>query len=234
MPRTIVETLNLSKLDLPSVVAEDGVVVLIIGRRATGKSVLAMNVLRAAGLLDKETRGHVYSPTEETTPFYGPAFADAPDVRVISEYSPTSLVLNNVGGLGVDKRGGSTRSFVVFDNCMYDANWADAREINRLFASARRTRTTVVLTIPYAFELPPFLRSYVDYVFMLRENNVQCLKRLHQLYAPVFDELDVFSKVMDDVTKDKGTCVVIDNAPKSSRLEDHVLWYAADSPAATE
>ena len=88
-------TLALNKLDLSSVAADS--VVLIIGRRATGKSVLAMDVLRAAGFADKEamkgneTRGLIFSPTEKTTPLYGPAFADAPGVHIVDEYSPTSL-----------------------------------------------------------------------------------------------------------------------------------------------
>ena len=230
-------TLALNKLDLSSVAADS--VVLIIGRRATGKSVLAMDVLRAAGFADKEamkgneTRGLIFSPTEKTTPFYGPAFADAPGVHIVDEYSPTSLALS----LSEQKVGGSApaRSFVVFDNCMFDTTWANGREINQLFAKARRTRTTIVLTIPYPLGLPPCMLSHVDYVFMLRENNLSCRLRLRELYAPVFEKLDTFIQVMDEVTQDKGACVVIDNAPKTCLLEDCVFWYAAaDSAAATD
>ena len=222
-------TIHLKKLDLmSSVAAADSVVVLIIGRRSTGKSVLAMDVLRAAGFVGGDAdpakaRGAIFSPTDACAPFYGPAFADAPGVRVFVEYSPSWLPVDD-GGSGGDE---ASRSFVVLDNCMYNSDWANGREINELFANARRTRTTVVLTIPYPLGLPPFMQSYVDYVFMLREHNVSCLRRLREQYAPVFEDLDTFFGVMDDVTQDQGACVVIDNAPKSSQLEDHVFWYAA-------
>ena len=42
--------------------------------------------------------------------------------------------------------------------------------------------------------IPPVLRSNVDYVFILRENNTGNRRRIYEQYAGVFPNFDVFNE----------------------------------------
>jgi hypothetical protein len=205
----------MQKFDLASISSSPSVVV-IIGKRATGKSVLALDVLHDVGI----KKGVVFAPTEKQ--LYDAVFVED-DVDVRCDYSPEVIQ----AFVERQRLSSSDLAFAVFDSCMMDMEWTKENPIKELFINNRNLKTTIVLTMPFAYKLPPLMHSQIEYVFVLREDAASNRKRIHDLYGGGF-ELNEFHQVMNQITQaQKGECLVINNVPESSRLEDQAFWYCA-------
>jgi hypothetical protein len=79
-------------------------------------------------------------------------------------------------------------------------------------------------------DLPPALRTNIDYVFCLRENIIQNREKLYKSFFGVFPTFAMFQQVLDACTENYE-CLVIDNTSHSAKLEDCIFWYKADTHA---
>ena len=83
----------------------------------------------------------------------------------------------------------------------------------------------------YPLGITPNLRTNIDFVFILRENNITNRKRIYDNYAGMFPTFEMFCQFMDQCTENYE-CLVIANGIQSNKLEDQVFWYkASDHPA---
>lgn len=222
--------LQLRKFDISSI-ASDKVVVLI-GKRETGKSFLVKDLLFQQRDLPI---GTVISPTESANKFFGEM---VPPLFIHDEFTPSVLenvvkrqriILKKVdqhvaatGSCNIDPR-----SFLILDDCLYDGSWIKDKNIRFLFMNGRHVKILFVITMQFALGIPPVLRTQIDYVFILRENLISNRKRLYENYAGMFPTFDIFCQVMDQCTEN-FECLVINNNAKSNRLEDQVFWYKAE------
>jgi hypothetical protein len=221
--------LHLRKFDMSSI-ADDKVIVMI-GKRETGKSFLVRDLMyhhRDVPI------GTVISGTELANRFFG---SMVPPVFIHDEI--TSELLSNVvkrqetmiriiekqketyGSCSIDPR-----AFLILDDCMYDNTWIKDKNIRLLFMNGRHYRISFVVTMQYPLGVPPALRTQIDYVFILRENLLSNRKRIYENYAGMFPSFDVFCQVMNQCTEN-FECIVINNNAKSNRLSDQVFWYKA-------
>ena len=219
-----------SKFDMKSI-AEDKVVVLI-GKRETGKSFLVRDLLYYHQDLPI---GTVISGTEGANQFYSKIF---PSLFIHGEYTPAlisnymkrqKMVVNMMqketqqyGATQIDPR-----AVIILDDCLYDQTWTRDTNVRSLFMNGRHYKSLFIITMQYALGIPPNLRTNIDYVFILRENYVSNRKRLYEHYAGMFPTFDSFCQVMDQCTENYE-CLVIHNNAKSNKLEDQVFWYKAD------
>lgn len=222
--------IQLKKFDISSI-ASDKVVVLI-GKRETGKSFLVRDLLYQHRDLPI---GCVISPTESANKFFG---SIVPSLFIHDEYTPE--LVNNVVKRqkamqkAIDRRQGchkspiDPRAFFVLDDCLYDDSWTKDRNIRLLFMNGRHYKIMFIITMQYPLGIPPNLRTQIDYVFILRENIVSNRRRIFDNYAGMFPTFDVFCQVMDQCTEN-FECIVINNNAKSNRFEDQVFWYKADA-----
>ena len=221
--------LQLKKFDMASI-ADDKVVVLI-GKRETGKSFLVRDLLYYHQDIPI---GTVISGTEAANQFYSSIF---PKLFIHGDYS-TSVVTNYlkrqkmvVNLMNKDPENAASidpRAVLILDDCLYDSSWTKEVTIRSLFMNGRHYKTMFVITMQYALGVPPNLRTNIDYVFILRENYVSNRKRLYEHYAGMFPSFEIFCQVMDQCTENYE-CLVINNNAKSNKLEDQVFWYKADS-----
>jgi len=221
--------LKLKKFDM-SKIKHDKVVVLI-GKRETGKSFLVKDLLwHNQGL----PCGTVISGTEGSNQFYSKI---VPPMFIHEEYTP--LIISNVlkrqkligkkivkdlndrGTTAVDPR-----NFLILDDCLYDNAWVRDRNVRYLFMNGRHVHTMFIITMQYAMGIPPALRTNIDYVFILRETIISNRRKLYDQYAGMFPDFDSFCQVMNQCTENYE-CLVIDNNAKSNKLEDQVFWYKA-------
>ena len=84
-----------------------------------------------------------------------------------------------------------------------------------------------IVSMQYALDITPELRTCLDYVFILKENIYQNRKRLYDHYCGMFPSLDIFQQVFLPCTEDYQ-CMVINNTNISNKVEDIVFWYKAD------
>lgn len=220
--------LDLKKFDMSSI-ADDKVVVLI-GKRDTGKSFLTRDLLYYHQHLPV---GTVVSATEGANEFYS---SIVPPLFIHDEYTPELVdnvlkrqkkIISKMKSGGVDTRNTDPKAFLIFDDCLYDSSWTKDKNVRSLFMNGRHYKIMFIITMQYALGIPPNLRTNIDYVFILRENLINNRKKLYEQYCGMFPTFDIFCSVMDQCTEN-FECLVINNNAKSNRIEDQVFWYKAE------
>ena len=134
--------LQLKKFDMSSI-ADDKVVVLV-GKRETGKSFLVKDLLyyhRGIPI------GTVISGTEASNSFYGKM---VPSLFIHDEYSPEiisnvlkrqKLFIKEMNKYAVERTRVNNqmdpRSFLILDDCLYDQSWVKNKDVRALFMNGR-------------------------------------------------------------------------------------------------
>jgi hypothetical protein len=230
-------TLELKKFDMKNISFKPnenkGPVVVLIGKRDTGKSFLVRDLLYYHQDI---TIGTVISGTEEGNGFYAKM---VPKLFVHNEYN-TAIIENILKRqktvLKQIKKEMETykrttidpRAFVILDDCLFDGAWTRDKMMRLLFMNGRHWKIMLVITMQYPLGIPPMLRTNIDYVFILRENYIANRKRIYENYAGMFPTFESFCQVMDQCTENYE-CLVINNNSKSNKLFDQVFWYKADN-----
>lgn len=213
-----------------------GPVIVLIGRRDTGKSFLVKDLLYHHQDIPV---GTVISGTEAGNHFYEnmvpPRFIHHEyDVSIIQQLM---LRQREVLEQMQDEQRGTGRSssfdpraFLIMDDCLYDDSWARDKLVRMMFMNGRHWKLMVVITMQYPLGIPPNLRTNVDYIFILRETYMSNKRRIYENYAGMFPTFDSFVQVMEQCTENYE-CLVINNNIKSNKLTDQVFWYKAEPHA---
>jgi hypothetical protein len=230
-------SLELKKFDMKSISFKPnenkGPVVVLLGKRDTGKSFLVRDLLYYHQDIPI---GTVISGTEEGNGFYTKM---VPKLFIHNEYNTAIIenvlkrqrtVLKQVKKeMETFKRSSiDPRAFVILDDCLYDATWTRDKLMRLLFMNGRHWKIMLVITMQYPLGIPPTLRTNIDFVFILRENYIANRKRIYENYAGMFPTFESFCQVMDQCTENYE-CLVINNNSKSNKLQDQVFWYKAES-----
>ena len=216
--------LQLRKFDINEI--KDDKVVVLIGKRDTGKSFLCRDILYYHNDIPV---GQVISGTEGANQFYSKII---PKLFIHDEFN-TSIVQNIIKRQKMmmdklnDGENCDPRAFLILDDCLYDNTWSRDKWMRSVFMNGRHYKLLFLLTMQYALGIPPNLRTNIDYIFILRENYVSNRKRLYEHYAGMFPTFEMFCQVMDQCTED-FECLVINNNAKSNKLTDQVFWYKAE------
>ena len=227
--------LELKKFDMKKITFKpnenQGPVIVLIGRRDTGKSFLVRDLLYYHQDIPI---GSVISGTEAGNGFYGKM---VPKLFIHDEYN-TAIIENILKRQKMVVRqlkketeayGRSTidpRTFVILDDCLYDNTWARDKLMRLLFMNGRHWKLMLVITMQYPLGVPPNLRTNIDYTFILREPYIANRKRIYENFAGMFPTFESFCQVMDQCTENYE-CLVVSNNAKSNKLEDQIFWYKA-------
>ena len=209
-----------------------GPVIVLIGRRDTGKSYLVRDLLYYHQDIPI---GTVISGTEAGNGFYS---EHVPKLFIHDEYN-TAIIENILKRqkqvLKQMKKEIQTykkstidpRAFVILDDCLYDASWTRDKMMRLLFMNGRHWKIMLIITMQYPLGIPPNLRTNIDYVFILREPYIKNRRIIHENYAGMFPTFESFAQIMDQCTENYE-CLVINNNAKSNRLSDQIFWYKAE------
>jgi hypothetical protein len=230
-------SLELKKFDMRSITFKPdenkGPVIVLIGRRDTGKSYLVRDLLYHHQDIPL---GTVISGTEAGNGFYA---QHVPKLFIHDEYN-TVLIENILRRQKVvlkqmtkevEMYRRSTidpRAFVILDDCLYDQSWTRDKMMRLLFMNGRHWKIMLIITMQYPLGIPPNLRTNIDYVFILREPYMTNRERIWRNYASMFPTLESFCSVMDQTTENYE-CLVINNNAKSNKLNDQIFWYRAET-----
>ncbi|KAG1675474.1 hypothetical protein FOA52_001773 [Chlamydomonas sp. UWO 241] len=214
------------RFDITSITSDS--VIVFIGKRRTGKSFMVKDLLYFHRDIPI---GTVISGTESASPFYCNIM---PSVFIHDEYSPQLLdravsrqkkIRSMMERKKIDTI--DSRALCLLDDCLYDPSWIKDKNIRCLFMNGRHYNVLFMITMQYPLGIPPALRTNIDFVFILRENNMNNRKRLYANYASMFPTFDMFCQVMDKCTENYE-CLVVKNNVNSNKLEDQVFWYKAE------
>jgi hypothetical protein len=230
-------SLELSKFKMNSIIFKPndtkGPVIILIGRRDTGKSFLVKDILYHH---QDVPVGVVIAGTEEGNGFYGKM---VPKLFIHHEYS--TAIIENVlkrqkvalkqirnETLMYKKSTVDPRAFVILDDCLYDASWSRDKMMRLLFMNGRHWKIMLIITMQTPLGIQPNLRTNVDFVFILRDSYLSNRKRIYENYAGMFPTLESFCQVMDQCTENYE-CLVINNNVKSNKLQEQIFWYKAEA-----
>jgi hypothetical protein len=215
-----VTNFHIRKFD-PTTIAPERVVV-IIGKRNTGKSVLIKDLMNFKKSIPA---GVVCSGTEEGNGYFK---SWVPDIFIYNDFDKSAVErLIERQRRMCKKYGKAQNAFVILDDCMYDKKFLREKCIRSLFMNGRHWSIFLLMSAQYMMDLPPDLRTNIDYVFVLRENIMQNRERLWKAFFGIFPTFDMFCSVLNECTEN-FECLVLDNTSKSNRIEDVVFWYKAD------
>jgi hypothetical protein len=226
----------------PSKMADRGVI-LVFGKRGTGKSVLCADLLGRLqppferGALVCETIGglqdlecpRMFAP-DRVHGKYGPSIL--PDViaeqkRIIKEANNKSRA---AGELARRENWAVThRCQVLLDDVLY-CNERVTDAVREVMVNGRQLGINMLITMQYPMRLAPNLRCNVDYVFIFRETVVWCRRRLYEYYAGILPTFEAFECILDRIMTTPFECLVIDNTVHCVKPEDCLFFYKAEMP----
>ena len=208
---------------------KDDKVIVLIGKRETGKSFLVKDLLYYHQDLPV---GTIISGTEGANQFYSKI---VPPIFIHEEYTP-EIISNFVKrqkklvkkkNFDPASKNIDNRAFMILDDCLYDSSWTKDKNVRAMFMNGRHYSAMFIITMQYALGIPPNLRTNVDYTFILREPLWNNRKKLYEQYCGMFPNFEIFTQVMDQCTENYE-CLVINNNAKSNKIEDQVFWYKAE------
>lgn len=196
--------------------------VLICGKRNTGKSVVAYNLMHT--LSDKVDACAVFCPTESNQGLYRRCL---PPSHIHPQYSPE--VMRRV--LDVQKqqhdRGHGSDVLVVLDDCMIRGGKdLQGPEMMTLYLNGRHRHVGCIITAQYGMFLTPSQRSNLDVVIATRENVYSNRERLYKQFMGVFPTFEEFARVFQACTSNYETLVCL-NDVASTCISDVIFWYKA-------
>jgi hypothetical protein len=229
-------TIELKRFDMSQIkfkgADSKGPVIVAIGKRDTGKTVLISDILFHQQDIPV---GTVISGTEEGNGFYSTI---VPKLFIHNEYN--TVIIENVlkrqrtilkqikkEMISYKKSTIDPRTFVILDDCLFDNQWTRDKIMRLIFLNGRHWKVMLVLSLQYPLGIPPMLRTNIDFVFILRENIIGNRRRIYDNYAGMFPTFEAFCQVMDQCTENYE-CLVINNNSKSNALLDQIFWYKAD------
>ena len=224
MPDANVEHVSIKKFNIKEMAINSKCV--IIGKPATGKSTVIKDLLYQHRR--RYTGGIIMSGTEESNGFYCGLL---PDLFIYNNYDQDAMNRLKVRQERLVRRNGPGKddnmAVLVIDDCFDDSSWVKATTTQWIFKNSRHYDIHTIIAMQYAMDLPPSIRTSIDFTFILRHSILKDRRKVYENYAGIFPNFEMFCDVLDNVTEDYG-CLVIKNRVTSNRIEDVVFWHKAD------
>jgi hypothetical protein len=211
--------MEINKLDVQSLKRHS--IVVIIGKRGTGKSVMLCDML--SHFSRRLDYGVAFTPTESSAEM----FARFMPRSSIYDTFDSDVLERMIDFQRSDAHSKKRRSlFCVMDDCLYDKRILRCKAIREVFMNGRHHQITLLLCAQYMMDLSPDLRGNVDYCFCLRDSALGSRMKLYRSFFGLFDKYISFAKVMDGATENHSA-IVMDNTGNTNDISGCVFWYRA-------
>lgn len=211
------EVVNLRRFDVSRM--QDSCVVAVVARRNSGKSVLIRDIMYHKRHI---SAGIVCSGTEDGNGYYSKF---VPDLFVYPDFDRDAVENMVERQRALAKQGLAEPVFLVLDDCLYDKKFLNDKLLKMIFFNGRHWSIFVILAAQYLVDIPPNLRSNIDYIFTLSDHTNRY--RLWKTIFQIFRTFDQFNAVMDAATSDYGALVLDTTGNKSNAVADSVFYYKA-------
>jgi hypothetical protein len=114
----------------------------------------------------------------------------------------------------------------ILDDCTDDTRVFNTPLQQGIFKRGRHWACWYIVSLQYAMDVKPVIRTNVDGVFLLREPILKNRKSLWENYASIIPDFTTFCTLMDELTSDY-CCMYISNQTKTNDWRDCVYWYKA-------
>lgn len=218
-------TLKIKEFDLGSMDFRSKIV--IIGKPGSGKSNLIRCICELFG--NKYPVAKIFNGTEDTNHFYESTMF--PSLFIDSEFTDEKLQ-DFARRQKLAMRDSETdpdinpNCMLILDDVSDDPKYLRKPIVQSAFKNGRHWRMMLILALQYGMDIPPTIRTNVDYVFIFKEANPKNLKSLFDNYAGIIGDYKSFEDIMNQVTGNY-TSLVINNKNQSNNLEDCIFYFKA-------
>lgn len=192
----------------------------IVAKRRSGKSTLIRNILyemnpnRVVAFIGSESGTAYYS--QFISPLYIHTTWDPQIIQAIIDHQRTYF-------------DGDPRKIlaIVIDDWGFDKVVMKSKELRELMQNGRHIGVQVIIAVQFLRSIPFENRGNFDIICVLRENNKNNQKILHEECFSVFDTLADFRRVLQQTTDNFGV-LVQDNTSRQTGIEHCVRYYKAN------
>ena len=219
------DNLQLKKWD-PSTISDHSVIV-VIGKRGSGKSVILRSIMHAKRHIPL---GICVSGTEEGNRAYSGSNGPIPAEFVFSEFNERAierLVDRQKKLLNANKPVSS--AFIILDDVMYDPKVMRTKIMRELFLNGRHFKLLLILSCQYLIDVPTYARGNTDWVVCLREPIISNRQKMYKFFGGVLPDYNRFASLLDQTTQNYES-LVINQTGTSNSAEDVFYWYRAQFP----
>jgi len=190
--------------------------------RNTGKTTLIASLLYSKR--DIFPVGMVMSGSEDSNGFYRKIM---PSTFVYNEYNEDKIK-DFIRRQKIAKQHlPNPWAVILLDDCTDDPRIFNNPLQHGMYKRGRHWKMWYILSLQYAMDVKPVIRTNVDGIFILREPILKNRKTLWENYASIIPDFHLFCEIMDQITDDY-TALYIHNANHSNNWLDCVFWYKAD------
>lgn len=203
----------------------------IIAKSGSGKSWVIRDILHYLHKAHMPC-GNVIAPTDKMTKFYNDII---PECFIHHEYKDDivakvlhrqkTMIKKNEDRVKNNKKPVDPRAVFIMDDCLTTAaQWIKDPNIISIFNEGRHYQLTYILSLQYAIGIPPNLRSNIDFVFLLGEDNFNNRRRLYENYCGILPNREIFEMTFNELTNNYG-CMVINNRIRSTDLRKKIFYF---------
>lgn len=200
-------------------------VILLIGRRRSGKSVTTLNLMK-----------HYAEKCKFALAFVG----SNATVDEFKHHMPSSFIYQDLNfdllQKLIDRQNEVARTrtpdrvLIVIDDLAY-SNFFKSVQIKQLVCNGRHLSITLIITAQYLRVCPPIFRSNVDVVCASQEKSTMYRKALYENFSICFPNFFEFDRTYRALTQNYSMMVLVTASGNPSDLpEDNVHWLKSPFP----
>ena len=189
--------------------------------RNTGKSTLIASLLYA--------KKHIFpvavafSGSEDSNGFYRKIL---PSTFVFNEYNEDQIKSFIRRQKIAKQHLPNPWAVILLDDCTDDSRVFNTPLQQGMYKRGRHWSMLYIVSLQYAMDVKPVIRTNVDGVFILREPILKNRRSLWENYASVVPDFNIFCQLLDQLTDDL-CCLYISNQSKTNDWKECVFWYKA-------
>jgi len=192
--------------------------IIIIGKRATGKTTLIKNII--SHIDDKYTKYIIFDPYLE----------HKNEFKYIEERSKIyDMYDEDILKINMNRKNDENK-IIIIDNALYSPE--HNKTIQNHFMNCRFYEIGIILSVSYGAFIHANVVSNTDFIFIFRELNLSNQNYLYNRYfKSLFTSFEIFIEffkeflLLCDISH--NTCLVISNIAKTNNLEDKLFIYKA-------
>jgi len=115
---------------------------------------------------------------------------------------------------------------IILDDCTDDPRIFNKPIQQAMYKKGRHWKMLYILSLQYAMDVKPVIRTNVDGIFILREPLLKNRESLYKNYASIIPDFTTFCDIMDQLTDDYRA-LYIHGATQTNRWQDCVFYWKA-------
>ena len=213
--------ITLKRFDIRQI-PKDGRIILVIGRRGSGKSTLMKDLM--FHMRERFDFGVGMSPTRASVDML---CTHLPPALVYEEgFSPEQFQKMVALCQLLSRKKKLRKGLLVLDDCNADKGAFRTVTMRNCFMNGRHYNINLLWSMHYCLDLTTDLRTQIDYVIVLKESIRKNKERLWNNFFGMFPKFEDFDRVMSACTQNHEA-LVLDNTVVEPSVESCLYWYKA-------